>query len=137
MRWTLVMSAIVPVYTFDLPEPTMEIVGDAIIKREVAVDGETRIFTHSIQRGTEVTVTKVIRSPGGVSYLMRWPSGLAVTSNAGGYTETHTIHVVAFDAAGNETESESVRVDVIHEREEEEEAPSRVGLVPLRRRRET
>ena len=34
-----------------------------------------------------------------------------------GYTETHQIHVVAYDAAGNEAESEKVRIYVVHEQE--------------------
>jgi len=42
-------------------------------------------------------------------------------NDSGRYTETHLIHVIAFDAAGNEVESEPVRVFVIHKEEEEEE----------------
>ena len=38
-----------------------------------------------------------------------------------GYTETHLIHVVAFDAAGNETKTEPIPVIVIPKKEEEEE----------------
>jgi hypothetical protein len=47
-----------------------------------------------------------------------------------GYTETHLIQVVAFDAAGNEVESEPVRVFVIHKEEEEEEEQEQGAVLP-------
>jgi hypothetical protein len=46
---------------------------------------------------------------------------MTIISDTHGYTETHQIHVVAYDAAGNEVESEKVRIYVVHEQEEEEQ----------------
>lgn len=43
-----------------------------------------------------------------------------VISSTVGYTESHAVHVVAFDAAGNETESEKVRFYIIHEPKEKD-----------------
>jgi hypothetical protein len=120
LRWTLVMSDINPSFSFDLTEPMTQVEGDKIIKREVVASEENRILTYSVQQGTAITMTKAIRGPGGLSYVMAWPSGLSITSNAAGYTETHKIHVVAYDAAGNEMKSEPVRVHVVHERKEED-----------------
>jgi len=137
IRWTLAMSDVTPVYSFDLAQPTMEVVGDKIIRTEVSTDGGGTVFSRSIQQGMAITMTQVTRTPAGISYLMTWPTGLSIVSNAGGYTETHTIYVIAYDAAGNEMRSDPVEVHVTHEREEEEKPPSRVGLVPLRRRRAT
>ena len=49
-----------------------------------------------------------------------WESGFMVISSTVGYTESHLVHVVAFDAAGNETESEKVRFYIIHEPKEKD-----------------
>ena len=120
LRWTLVMSDINPSFSFDLAEPTTQVEGDKIIKREVVASEENRILTDSVQQGTAITMTRAIRGPGGLSYVMTWPSGRSITSNGAGYTETHKIHIVAYDAAGNEMKSEPVRVHVVHERKEED-----------------
>jgi len=120
LRWTLAMSDTTPVYNFDLAEATIETVGDKIIKKEVGTDGENQVFTQTIQQGTQITMTKVIQSPKGLSYVMTWPTGRSIISDKGGYTETHTIDVVARDAAGNEMKSDPVRVNVAHKHEEEE-----------------
>jgi hypothetical protein len=44
-----------------------------------------------------------------------------IISNTLGYTETHLIHVVAYDAAGNSVESSKVQIFVVHKEEEKEE----------------
>jgi membrane peptidoglycan carboxypeptidase len=56
-----------------------------------------------------------------LGYTKTFSGGFQIIQDTGGYTESHLIHVVAIDAAGNKTESEKVRVYVAHEREEEEE----------------
>ena len=35
-----------------------------------------------------------------------------------GYTETHSVYVIAFDAAGNEMKSDVITVFIVHEEEE-------------------
>jgi hypothetical protein len=69
----------------------------------------------------------VSTQPGG--YHILFPSGLEITADEGGYTETHRIHVVAFDRAGNETKSDTITIHIIHEPEEEEETGKTTGLL--------
>ena len=98
---------------------------------------ETRVITNpdgttSLQ---EVMVTWVEVSPDGKTITQTWESGFQVVASTGGYTETHQVHVVAYDAAGNKTESEKVRFHVIHqpEEEEQEEGASESGALWWRR----
>ena len=84
-------------------------------------EGDSRIFTHSIETGEEITLTRVISTPESILFEMSWPSGRAIISDTVGYTETHAIHAVAYDAAGNKQESEPVLVQVVHKDDEDEE----------------
>lgn len=56
-----------------------------------------------------------------LGYTKVFSGGFQIIQDTGGYTESHQIHVVAYDAAGNKVESEPVRVYVAHEREDEED----------------
>jgi penicillin-binding protein 1C len=76
-----------------------------------------------------VSVTWVEVSDDGKTITQTWESGFMVISSSHGYTESHAVHVVAFDAAGNETESEKIRFQVVHEPEEEEEQPGATGAI--------
>lgn len=103
-RWTIVMSDTVP----SLP------IGAVITGTEVITNTDGSLGTQII------TLTQVISGENGL--VVQWfhdGRGVMVDSS-GGYTETHLIHVVIFDAAGNETKSEPVRVFIIHEEKEEE-----------------
>ena len=135
LRWTLAMSDIVPTYDLYLPEPVTEIIGEEIIKTEVSTIEDSRIYVHSIQQGKEITLTQVISSPEALTYRMDWPNGRSIISDTVGYTETHTIHVKAYDAAGNEIESDAVSVHVIH-KPEEEQPEARGGAMPIWKRPE-
>lgn len=104
-RWTIVMSDTIP----SLP------VGTVITGTEVITSPDGSLGTQII------TLTQVISGENDV--VSQWfhdGRGIIVDAS-GGYTETHLIHVVAFDVAGNEVESEPVRVFVIHKEKEEEE----------------
>jgi hypothetical protein len=59
-------------------------------------------------------VTWVEVSPDGKTITRTWDAGTMVISSTHGYTESHVVKVIAFDAAGNKTESEKVRFYVIH-----------------------
>jgi hypothetical protein len=73
----------------------------------------------------QVMVTWVEVSPDGKTVTQTWESGKMAIQSTAGYTESHLVHVVAYDAAGNKTESEKVRFYVIHKpKEKEEEQPS-------------
>jgi membrane peptidoglycan carboxypeptidase len=135
LRWTLAMSDTKPPsIDFGLAGPVVEILGEQTIRREVTEEGERRIYTHSISQGEAITVTQAIRGPGGVSWRMSWPNGRSIISNGDGYAETHTIHVVAYDAAGNQMKSDPVAVQVIHERKDEDKEARALG--PIWRRPE-
>jgi hypothetical protein len=90
---------------------------------------ETRVVTNPDGSwSTEVvTVTWVEVSDDGQTITQTWESGFTVISSSHGYTESHLVHVIAFDAAGNEIESEKIHFLVIHEPEEEEETPPATG----------
>ncbi|MBI1800496.1 MAG: hypothetical protein HYR71_02565 [Chloroflexi bacterium] len=94
-RWTITMIDKPPVK--DEPPVTKieEVVGPDGIKRQV-----------------EVTVSEVISVAG--QLIRKYDSGATVILDSGGYTETHIIHVVAYDAAGASTESPKVTIQVAH-----------------------
>lgn len=68
----------------------------------------------------QVTVTWVEVSPDTKTVTQTWENGMMVIASGSVITESHLVHVVAFDAAGNETESEKVRFYVIHKPKKEE-----------------
>ncbi len=118
-RWTIVMSDTLP----SLP------VGTAITATEVITHPDGSLGTQVITL-TEV-ITQVVNDEHEL-VIQYFHDGRGIIVDAsGGYTETHLIHVVAFDAAGNEVESEPVRVFVVHEEDEEEEQEQ--GAIPLRK----
>jgi membrane peptidoglycan carboxypeptidase len=96
----------------------------------------------SVTPGETITLTEVISitdplSPVlAIGYQQVISGGMTIISDTVGYTETHLIHVVAYDAAGNETKSEPIPLSIIHEpKEEEEEAGSTGSRLPLDRQR--
>jgi len=102
-HWTIAMSDTIPV-----PGPPVV---------------ETRMITNpdgSLQP-VEVIISQVTEEPGG-RLVQQFRNGMTIISDTRGYTETHLIHVVAFDKAGNRTESEKVRIRVIHKPKPKEEA---------------
>ncbi len=104
-RWTIVMSDTVP----SLPP------GTVITSTEMITNPDGSLVTQVI------TLTEVITGENGLVIQFFHDGRGLMIDDSGGYTETHLIHVIAFDAAGNEVESEPVRVFVIHKEEEEEE----------------
>jgi penicillin-binding protein 1C len=65
-----------------------------------------------------IIVTWVDVSPDRKTITQTWDAGTMVISSTHGYTESHLIKVIAYDAAGNKTESEKVRFYVIHKPKE-------------------
>jgi hypothetical protein len=65
--------------------------------------------------------------------IQRMPSGMSVIYGSGVYTETHLVHAVAYDSAGNTMETAKVRFQVIHRpppEEEETETPTPESTEP-------
>ena len=56
-----------------------------------------------------------------IGYQKVFSNGLTMIDTALGYTNTHTVHVVAYDSAGNESKSEAVQVQIVPRREEKTE----------------
>jgi len=69
---------------------------------------------------------------------MWFGGGMGIIHDSQGYTETHLIHIVAYDAAGNEVESDRVRVYVAHKKKPREESavPHGALIWPVRRQHE-
>jgi len=80
-----------------------------------------RIYSRTIEVGGVITVTDYVQVGPDDDYVLRWGNGREVISNEGGYTETHKIHVVAYDRAGNTSDSPPVRVHIIPERKDKDE----------------
>jgi penicillin-binding protein 1C len=72
-------------------------------------------YTISDDQGNPVTstVSAPVTRKGGLA-IVQFPNGFGAIRDTGGYTETHTVKVKAYDAAGNVTESKSVRFLVSH-----------------------
>jgi hypothetical protein len=92
---------------------------------------ETRVITNADGTVTteEVMVHWVEVSTDGKTITETFESGFMAIARGGVLTESHAVHVVAYDAAGNETESEKVRFYVIHEPEEEKEEGGETGAL--------
>ncbi|MEM7028180.1 MAG: transglycosylase domain-containing protein [Chloroflexota bacterium] len=71
----------------------------------------SEVSTYTIGTGPNATL----------GYKQVFSGGLQIISDTVGYTETHFIHVIAYDSAGNKIETDPIPVSIIHEEEEEEE----------------
>jgi penicillin-binding protein 1C len=74
-------------------------------------------YTYAITDDQGQPVTSTVSAPvtkKGDRVFVTFPNGFGAIRDTGGYTETHTIKVKAFDAAGNTTESKAVRFLVSH-----------------------
>jgi hypothetical protein len=56
-----------------------------------------------------------------IGYQKVISGGHTIISTTTSYTESHLVHIVAYDSAGNKTESERVPIIVIPKKEDEEE----------------
>jgi membrane carboxypeptidase/penicillin-binding protein len=56
-----------------------------------------------------------------IGYRKVFSNGLSLIDTTLGYSDTHQVHVVAYDSAGNETKSGTVEVTIIPKREEKTE----------------
>jgi penicillin-binding protein 1C len=115
-RWTIAMSDTIP----SLPPGTVITDTEVITNPDGSLDTQVITLTHVITGENDLIA-------------QFFHDGRGVISDTAGYTETHLFHVVAFDAAGNEVESEPVRVLVVHEEKEEEQEEEKQGLVPFRK----
>jgi membrane carboxypeptidase/penicillin-binding protein len=111
-KWVIVMSDTVPIEGFAITSTVPITNPDGTIGEQVITFTQVTTNTFSLV------------SPGGViieglNYTQVFSGGMNIISNTLGYTETHQIHVVAYDAAGNSVESGKVQIFVVHKEEEE------------------
>jgi penicillin-binding protein 1C len=117
-RWTIAMSdtkrfAAEPM-VITHTEPITDPASGAIIGEKVITD-------------TQLLIDRL--PGGGVRYTQWFAGGRGIISDTVGYTETHQIHVVAYDGAGNKTESKKVRIWVKHEKKKEQGKTS--AILPM------
>ncbi|NLG49149.1 MAG: hypothetical protein GX552_03435, partial [Chloroflexi bacterium] len=116
MMWML-KSSVAPEYDMNLPEPVEQETPEGIVRMEVTMEGDQRVFTRTVQKDGAVTTTRVVESPGGgISWTVTGPDGAILASSAA--AGKHTIHVVAIDAAGNRVTSEPVQVEITYAKQD-------------------
>jgi penicillin-binding protein 1C len=103
--------------------PTLPVISYEAAIRKLEDDGTT---ISTINETLTATMTK--RADRVVAVF---PNGFGMIMDAGGYTETHQVKVKAYDAAGNVTESASVRFLVAHKPRPQTEESAPTGLVPF------
>ncbi len=124
LRWNIVMT--------DTPVVAME---EPVVQTAVVTQPDGSLVEAGVITLTQViSVTQPITDPVELANLPPgtpaekvigfqkvFSDGFSIINTSMGYTETHKIHVVAYDSAGNETKTEPVQVQIIHKKEEEEE----------------
>lgn len=120
-KWTIVMSDTIPV-----PDPT-------IAETAILSTTEISIITQTLPSGLPIVFHRRVYSDN-VIITKTMPSGMSIISGTAGYTETHVIHAVGYDAAGNRMETDKIRVRIIHKPQGQKEAPTPQAVFPLERR---
>lgn len=121
LKWNITMKdALSPTLkaALSLPvdSPTLPVVSYDAKTRKLEDDGKT---ITEIQETLVATTTKKADRVFAV-----FPNGFGIIMDSGGYTETHTVKVKAYDVAGNVLESSGVRFLVSHKpRPPSEESP--------------
>lgn len=123
-------------WTISLTDRVPSLLRDPLLISSTAVitTGELYIEAQTLFDGRTITVTRSITDMHVITTTAAYTTGFGVIADTWGYTETHLIHVIGFDAAGNQTESEKVRIYTIHKPKEEEEetpTPAPVGMLGL------
>jgi penicillin-binding protein 1C len=122
LKWTIALSDTVPRMSAD----------PAVISATNAITiDDLYIETNTLLDGTVFTVTRSISENLVITRTVAYTTGFGIIADTLGYTETHLIHVVGFDAAGNQAESEKVRFYTAHmPKEEKEPTPTPVAALP-------
>ena len=114
MRWTLSMSATsgtIPAVDLTAGSTTIPTAAGTL-KIEVTRGEDSTIYTETLTPPAEITttqsITQIIVYSDGTRDLIT-PSGKGIRQSADGYAEIHTVYVIAYDKAGNQTKSASAR----------------------------
>ncbi len=131
LRWNIVMTD-TPLVRWEAPvTKTLSFTESQTIAQTEGLTITTPAFITLTQF---ITVTQPITNPQilaelpedapretPIGYQKVYSGGFTIISTTTNYTETHLVHFIAYDSAGNETETEPFRVIIVHEEEEEEE----------------
>jgi hypothetical protein len=124
-KWTIALTDTIPYLSSD---PLVISSTTTITTEEFYIEAQT-LFD-----GKVITITRAITDMHVITATAALTTGYGVISDTWGYTETHLIHVIGFDAAGNKTESEKVRIYTMHKPKEEKKetpTPAPVGMLSL------
>lgn len=126
LKWNISMKdALSPTLkvALSLPvdSPTIPVVSYNAKTRKLEDDGRT---VTEIEETFVATTTKRADR-----VLAVFPNGFGMIMDAGGYTETHTVRVKAYDVAGNVTESSGVRFLVSHKPKPPTEESAPTGML--------
>lgn len=125
LKWNIVMhDAFTPTLKAALSLPpdsqAVPVISYVASTKQLGDDGKT---VNTITETLTATMTKKADRVVGV-----FPNGYGVIMDSGGYTETHQVHVKAFDAAGNSIDSASVRFLVSHKPKPPTEPTAPTGM---------
>lgn len=117
-KWTIALSDTIPIWDVD----------PAVISSTTAITaGELKVEAQTLLDGTTVTVTRAITDQHWITTTATYTTGRGIIADTQGYTETHLLKAIAFDKAGNQAESEQVRIYAAHKpKEEPKETPTPV-----------
>jgi membrane peptidoglycan carboxypeptidase len=123
--WTIVMSDTIPVK------------GTVITQTETVTSPEGVVSEQVVTLTEVITLSDPLDPAGSLKYAQVYSGGLTIISDTTaitpilGYTETHVLKFIAYDAAGNKTESETTTFHVIHDPETLEEEQPEAMLLPV------
>jgi hypothetical protein len=118
---------------------TVPVPGTLITQTQVVTNPDGALSQQVITLTQVITVPKPEASWEVLQVVQVYSGGLTIVQDtttitpALGYTETHTLQIVAYDAAGNKTESTPTTFSVIHDPEALEEKQPEAALLPTRR----
>lgn len=125
-KWIIVMSDTVPIAGF-------AITGTVPVTNPDGTMGEQVITYTQVTTSTLPLVMPNGVITEGIQYTQVFSGGMSIISNTLGYTETHLIHVVAYDAAGNSVESGKAQIFVVHKEEEKKEEEAKPTAMMVER----
>lgn len=124
LRWNVVLTETEVLWQAPVLTPTQVITlpDGAITGTEMITLSYVITVTEPITDPVELAALEPDEPPERkIGYQKVFSDGLTMINTTYGYTETHLVHAVTIDAAGNETKTEPVRVIIIPKKEDEEE----------------
>ncbi|RME50672.1 MAG: PBP1A family penicillin-binding protein [Caldilineae bacterium] len=144
LRWSLVMSDVLLTEEYVVtttkpvlnPDGTPAIGPDGqIVPGPVITLTQVTSLTRPLTPEELAAMDNPTRTVKIIGYTQIFSGGMQIISTTTGYTETHLLHAIAYDAAGNKFQTEPIHVAIIHKPEEEEEQPEAAFLLEAEARR--